>query len=177
MEQLLSWSDNRKWRSVHRFGQFIKSPPLMHIKGESDGGYHTIHIHVVRLRNTREAVIWISITRQPFWIWELKFQMNPFPLTSFDSSSRSQRIHFLPSTETISDLSKTQPDLAPFSHQLWIHSSDWRRLVCVWWGSDKEERERGMVQSGIQYEFPSGVTGNQCGSAAVCALNWDAAEV
>lgn len=33
------------------------------------------------------------------------------------------------------------------------------------------------VQSGVQYEFPSGVTGNQCGSAAVCAPNLDAAEV
>lgn len=57
MEQLVSWSNNRKWGSVHGFGQFIKSSPLMHIKRESDGGYHSIHIHVVRLRNTGEMVI------------------------------------------------------------------------------------------------------------------------
>lgn len=41
IEQLVSWSNNRKWESVHRFGQFIKSSPLMHIKEESDGGYHS----------------------------------------------------------------------------------------------------------------------------------------
>lgn len=28
------------------FGQFIKSPPFMHIKEESDRGHHCIHIHV-----------------------------------------------------------------------------------------------------------------------------------
>ena len=57
IEQLVSWSNNRKWGSVHRFGQFIKSSPLMHIKDKSDGGYHSIHIHAVRLRNTGEVVI------------------------------------------------------------------------------------------------------------------------
>lgn len=31
--------------------------------------------------------------------------------------------------------------------------------------------------TGLRYEFPSGVTGNQCGSAAVCAGNPDTAEV
>lgn len=55
--QLVFWSDNHTWGSVHRFEQFIKSSPLMHIKEESDGGYHSIHIHVVRLRNSGEVVI------------------------------------------------------------------------------------------------------------------------
>lgn len=40
--------------------------------------------------------------------------MKPFPITSFDTSSRSQRIHFLSSAETISGLSKTLPDPSPF---------------------------------------------------------------
>lgn len=34
---------------VHRFGQFIRSSPLMNNKEESDGDHHVIHIHVVSL--------------------------------------------------------------------------------------------------------------------------------
>lgn len=39
------------------FGQFIKYSPFMHIKEESDRGDLSIHIHVVRLRNTGDVVI------------------------------------------------------------------------------------------------------------------------
>lgn len=43
--------------------------------------------------------------------------------------------------------------------------------------SKKERLRWGCgVQSGIQYEFPSGVTGNQCGSSDICAPDLDVAE-
>lgn len=35
----------------------------------------------------------------------------------------------------------------------------------------------GVSNLAVQYEFPSGETGNQCESAAVCAPNLDAADV
>lgn len=130
----------------------------MHIKEESDGGYCSIHIHVVRLRNTGEVVIWISITCQTFKISELKFQMKPFPITSFDSSSRSKRIHFHPSTKTISNLSQTQTDPSPFNRQLWNDSSVWGWLVCMCvyvrvcvWERARKRGWGGAVESNLAY--------------------------
>lgn len=101
--------------------------------------------------------------------------MKPFPVSSFDSSSGSQRIHFHPSRKTISDPSQTQPDPSPPPPTLKSFISLRMISLCVWEREREGKVEVGYeVQSGVQYEFPSGMTGNQWGSAAVCAPKLDA---